>query len=415
MAQIAQLQQQTVSLQPSSTSSTGTNPVPSSTSSTSETCPDLHRTLSLGSNGSDVSDLQRFLATQNLFSGNPTGYYGQKTETAVRTWQAAQGIVKSGDASSTGWGVVGRKTREVIANVCGSVGVSPFPNGQPLSCQVAMQPTNPCSTGWKAVTDKWGCTLSYECALPLGSVGTVTQPSWCPSVTVPSCSGKLVSVGTSANGCNLGYTCTVAPNVQCPIYPAPTCGSGYTLQNGGTDSNGCALAQRCVAVSSNACPVYSSCPSGYAAQTSLDSSGCTVLQCVAQSTSLGLSVSFPSPVSIGSSVRVDWQSSGPSGSYVNLYLMNLTTGQVSNAIANHLQTSGSYTWSVPTSVIYADVGTPLRNGSYQILAKLLSSNYCVVPTGAPSDYCATAYGPGSTSIPLSTANSGTFTVTGASQ
>lgn len=82
-------------------------------------CPILYRALSLGARGSDVSALQEFLAGKALLSADSvTGYFGPLTREAVRTWQSQQGIASSGDESSTGWGMVGVRTRSAIQTQC---------------------------------------------------------------------------------------------------------------------------------------------------------------------------------------------------------------------------------------------------------------------------------------------------------
>ncbi len=91
-------------------------PAPISVSASS-TCATLSSNLSFGESdqgsGSAVAQLQAFLAKdKNIYpSGLVTGYFGSETEQAVQRWQAANGIVSSGDPSSTGFGYVGPRTR----------------------------------------------------------------------------------------------------------------------------------------------------------------------------------------------------------------------------------------------------------------------------------------------------------------
>lgn len=63
--------------------------------------------------GGEVSRLQKFLARDAAIypSGIISGYFGNLTEQAVKKWQTKYGIVSYGDAPSTGYGVVGPKTR----------------------------------------------------------------------------------------------------------------------------------------------------------------------------------------------------------------------------------------------------------------------------------------------------------------
>ena len=69
--------------------------------------------LSTGSSGSQVTELQTYLATNASIypSGLITGYFGVLTEAAVQRFQAREGIVSSGTAATTGYGRVGPQTR----------------------------------------------------------------------------------------------------------------------------------------------------------------------------------------------------------------------------------------------------------------------------------------------------------------
>lgn len=86
---------------------------------TSPSCPVLSRSLHRGMRGEDVVSFQRFLVSQGtLEAGNDTGYFGPLTEQAVQKWQAQYGVVSSGDPDSTGYGLVGPKTRAAIVSAC---------------------------------------------------------------------------------------------------------------------------------------------------------------------------------------------------------------------------------------------------------------------------------------------------------
>ena len=76
-------------------------------------CMSLSGTLSIGSQGEDVTKLQQFLAKDKSIypQGLVTGYFGHDTEDAVQRYQAAHGIVATGTPDSTGYGVVGPSTR----------------------------------------------------------------------------------------------------------------------------------------------------------------------------------------------------------------------------------------------------------------------------------------------------------------
>lgn len=66
------------------------------------------------STNGDVSQLQAFLSKdKNIYpEGAVTGYYGDLTLQAVQRWQAAHGIISSGDPESTGFGHIGPITRK---------------------------------------------------------------------------------------------------------------------------------------------------------------------------------------------------------------------------------------------------------------------------------------------------------------
>ena len=68
----------------------------------------------------EVTRLQKMLAEDFAIypEGLITGYYGRLTEKAVQKWQKKHGVVSSGSPSSTGYGVVGPRTRAKITIVC---------------------------------------------------------------------------------------------------------------------------------------------------------------------------------------------------------------------------------------------------------------------------------------------------------
>ncbi|KKT57055.1 MAG: hypothetical protein UW49_C0008G0017 [Candidatus Giovannonibacteria bacterium GW2011_GWB1_44_23] len=103
-------------------------------------CPNFTYNLYLGLNDSDtegqVSKLQKFLAQdQTVYpEGTITGFYGPLTEQAVKRWQAKNSVVSSGSPDTTGYGVVGSRTRERVRANCGfSTPVPPTPIPPPSS------------------------------------------------------------------------------------------------------------------------------------------------------------------------------------------------------------------------------------------------------------------------------------------
>ncbi|HET8581053.1 MAG TPA: peptidoglycan-binding domain-containing protein [Candidatus Paceibacterota bacterium] len=81
-------------------------------------------TLSVGSSGGQVTELQQFLAQDPSVypEGLVTGYYGSLTEAAVEKYQCKVGIVCSGSPSTTGYGQVGPRTAASVNARTGGAG-----------------------------------------------------------------------------------------------------------------------------------------------------------------------------------------------------------------------------------------------------------------------------------------------------
>mmetsp|Transcript_15100 Transcript_15100/g.20835 ORF Transcript_15100/g.20835 Transcript_15100/m.20835 type:complete len:183 (+) Transcript_15100:254-802(+) len=58
------------------------------------------RDISKGTYGGDVNCLQQYLQHTGYLSEDPTGYFGEVTETAVKKWQSAVGLPGSSSPSS---------------------------------------------------------------------------------------------------------------------------------------------------------------------------------------------------------------------------------------------------------------------------------------------------------------------------
>ena len=81
-----------------------------------QTCLQFSRMIRQGATGDDVKELQKFLKDKGYFNyPEITGYFGEITQKAVEDFQAAEGIVSEGTPETTGYGLVGPKTRAVIA------------------------------------------------------------------------------------------------------------------------------------------------------------------------------------------------------------------------------------------------------------------------------------------------------------
>ncbi len=80
----------------------------------------LTESLALGSSGVEVRTLQGGLKQLGFYTHPEiTGYFGAITEKAVQQFQAVHAIVHSGTPASTGFGVVGPKTRNVFNTLMG--------------------------------------------------------------------------------------------------------------------------------------------------------------------------------------------------------------------------------------------------------------------------------------------------------
>ena len=80
-------------------------------------CPLIQRLLARGSRGSDVAALQNyFISAGVLGASSASGYFGPLTEGAVQEWQASHGLISYGSPSTTGWGIVGPRSRALLAH-----------------------------------------------------------------------------------------------------------------------------------------------------------------------------------------------------------------------------------------------------------------------------------------------------------
>lgn len=113
--------------------STSGTPAPTPTPTTPSAAPvsaQFTRGLSFGSEGSDVSALQGFLAQDPAIypDGRVTGYFGSLTQAAVGRFQEKYGIAQAGDP---GYGTVGPKTRAKLNELLGGSTASPAPTPVP--------------------------------------------------------------------------------------------------------------------------------------------------------------------------------------------------------------------------------------------------------------------------------------------
>ncbi|MEX0933687.1 MAG: peptidoglycan-binding domain-containing protein [Candidatus Paceibacterota bacterium] len=78
-------------------------------------CLQVGRTLGVGSVGQDVQNIQKFLKQKGHFDyTETTGYFGPITQKAVQDFQETQGIIDRGSPETTGFGLVGPRTRGAL-------------------------------------------------------------------------------------------------------------------------------------------------------------------------------------------------------------------------------------------------------------------------------------------------------------
>ena len=97
----------------------------------------------LGSQGKEVTAIQEALRDRGLFSGEATGYYGTKTQTAVRRFQQQKGLAVDGIAGPQTLGALGisigsvPQATESNINLLARI-ISAEARGEPYAGQVAV-------------------------------------------------------------------------------------------------------------------------------------------------------------------------------------------------------------------------------------------------------------------------------------
>lgn len=149
----------------------------------------LYRQLQLGMRGSDVSDLQAFLAKDSSVypQGLVTGYYGSLTASAVSKYQAKVGLA-----------VVGRVGPLTLARInsemSGSVGTNMFPTIGAVSVSTS---TNSANINWNTRTNT--SAVLYYSTSPI----TLVEASPTSGVVINGSSTLVNSDFTSAHSVNL--------------------------------------------------------------------------------------------------------------------------------------------------------------------------------------------------------------------
>jgi len=166
-AQINALLSQIKVLQEKIAGTSAQSPVITTSVTAATECPSLSRLLTVGSRGADVTALQEYLRAKGHMSDVSTGYFGVITEAAVKKFQAANGVVSTGNAASTGYGAVGPKTRAIIASLCSNAS-APSVATPVEQCAQATTPSAPslaCGGTWEKLQNL-GCHVGWRCVLP---------------------------------------------------------------------------------------------------------------------------------------------------------------------------------------------------------------------------------------------------------
>ena len=137
-------------------------------------CLEIARNLVIGSQGSDVSDLQDELASDGFLSASSTGFFGPMTARAVAQFQMQFGI-----ASSTG--TVGPITRDYLRGRCsgpgGPMGSSTNMMWQQGSSTMLHPPINPQNgSGDEHRNGMMASSSDGQWHGPLGPIGSSTAP-----------------------------------------------------------------------------------------------------------------------------------------------------------------------------------------------------------------------------------------------
>ena len=163
-------------------------------------CLSLTRSLSFGSRGEDVQRLQKFLiAAKLLADGNATRYFGPLSEAAVQKFQIIHNVVSSGSAKTTGFGVVGPKTRAAILKNCTlyaekqTLGACPKPPPTPLQSE--------CAGSWEKGRDASNCLTGYQCidSALSNETATSTKPKVAGITITEPVLGGIVTGGNTLN------------------------------------------------------------------------------------------------------------------------------------------------------------------------------------------------------------------------
>lgn len=188
------------------------------------------RFFSVNVTGADVTALQEYLKSLGLLPST-NGTYDEATQAAIREFQKLQGIVSTGTPGTTGWGIVGPKTRAALrAKLC-SVSVTP-----PI--KLCIKEGIVCGVR----EDGSYITVRNECLLDAAKA-KLAYAGECKNISVTPTPPTTI------------YPPPPKPSVECPPVAQPLCAPGNTIISNGTDANGCSLGSRCGPITTIDAPV----------------------------------------------------------------------------------------------------------------------------------------------------------------
>ncbi len=171
----------------SPTPSPATSPITPSLPTTISSIPHFLRTLTLGSQGSDVTDLQTILKAQNYLLVSATGYFGNLTKRAVQSFQAANSITPVS-------GVVGPLTRtklnQLISGAPSSTAAPATTTTAPSGNALSLGASGAAVTALQSFLRAQG----YLSSAPTGYFGPLTERA----VQGFQCDQNIVCSGTPA-------------------------------------------------------------------------------------------------------------------------------------------------------------------------------------------------------------------------
>jgi peptidoglycan hydrolase-like protein with peptidoglycan-binding domain len=166
-----------------------------------DTSASITSSLDLGATGSQVTELQTYLATNASVypSGLVTGYFGPLTQAGVQRFQTVQGIVSAGTPETTGYGRVGIQTMTRINELMGFHGQTSWDATPRLSNSSVKHTDTTATFTW--VTNEPTQGQVYWSSTPL-QLNEATGPNQQPYV-----SGTLA---IDAGGLQTNHTVTVS-------------------------------------------------------------------------------------------------------------------------------------------------------------------------------------------------------------